>query len=76
VPEAITAFLESDDYEDTVRKAVSLGGDGDTLACMAGGITQAYYKSIPDHIIAEVKRRLEPELLSIVKRFNSKYRLS
>ena len=47
VPEAIIAFLESNDYEDAVRKAVSLGGDSDTQACIAGGIAQAFYKKIP-----------------------------
>ena len=45
VPQAIIAFLESDSYEDAVRKAISLGGDSDTLACMAGGIAQAYYRT-------------------------------
>ena len=48
VPQAITAFLESDNYEDAVREAISLGGDCDTLGCMTGGIAQAYYKIIPD----------------------------
>ena len=43
VPEAIIAFLESDDFESTVRLAISLGGDSDTIACMAGGIAQAFY---------------------------------
>ncbi|MBR0411445.1 MAG: ADP-ribosylglycohydrolase family protein [Eubacterium sp.] len=43
VPEAIIAFLEGEDYEDTIRKAISLGGDSDTIACMAGGIAEAYF---------------------------------
>lgn len=43
VPEAITAFLEGRDYEDTIRLAISLGGDSDTLACMAGGIAEAAF---------------------------------
>ncbi len=73
VPEAIIAFLESESYEDAVRKAVSLGGDSDTLACMAGGIAQAYYRTIPDYIITEVKNRLAPELLKVVEQFNTKY---
>ena len=58
VPEAIIAFLDSSDYESAVRKAVSLGGDTDTQACIAGAIAEAYYKSIPPMIIAEVKRIL------------------
>lgn len=47
IPEAIISFLEADSYEDAVRKAVSIGGDSDTIACIAGGIAQAYYKEIP-----------------------------
>src|SRR5207253_5437992 len=45
VPPALVAFLDSKDYEDAVRKAVSLGGDSDTLACITGGIAQAFYGS-------------------------------
>jgi len=48
VPESITAFMESEDFEEAVRNAVSLGGDADTMACIAGGIAQAFYKEIPD----------------------------
>lgn len=70
VPQAIIAFLESRDYEDAVRKAVSLGGDSDTQACIAGGIAQAYYKEIPGFIIAETRKRLDSKLLRVVDRFN------
>jgi ADP-ribosylglycohydrolase len=73
VPQAIISFLESDSYEDAVRKAISLGGDSDTLGCMTGGIAQAYYKTIPDYIIKEVKNRLDHELLKVVEQFNTKY---
>jgi ADP-ribosylglycohydrolase len=73
VPQAIIAFLESDNYEDAVRKAISLGGDSDTIACMTGGIAQAYYQTIPAYIIKEVKKRLDPELLKVVEQFNTKY---
>lgn len=75
VPEAIIAFLESTDYEDAVRNAVSLGGDADTLACMTGGIAQAYYGIIPVDIIEEVRSRLDPDLLTVVEQFNARYRL-
>lgn len=71
VPEAIIAFLESTDYEDAVRKAVSLGGDADTLACMTGGIAQAYYKAIPTHIIEEARRRLPDDFLAIIDEFEA-----
>ncbi|MBP1769686.1 MAG: ADP-ribosylglycohydrolase, partial [Candidatus Aminicenantes bacterium] len=50
VPEAIICFLESGSYEDCVRNAVSLGGDADTLACIAGGIAEAYYGPVPPEI--------------------------
>ena len=50
VPPAIVAFLDSHDYESAVRNAVSLGGDADTIACIAGGIAEAFYKDIPEEI--------------------------
>jgi ADP-ribosylglycohydrolase len=75
VPQAIIAFLESSDYEDAIRKAVSLGGDSDTLACMTGGIAHAYYKQIPDYITERVRYSLNPELLEIVDEFKEKYTL-
>jgi ADP-ribosylglycohydrolase len=73
VPQAIIAFLESDSYEDAVRKAVSLGGDSDTLACMTGGIAQAYYKTVPNYIVEEVKNRLDCDLWKVVEEFNVRY---
>ena len=73
VPEAIICFLESDCFEDSIRKAVSLGGDSDTLACITGGIAQAYYKDIPTDIVTEVEKRLPEELLKVVNEFNAKY---
>ena len=51
VPESIIAFLESTDFEDAIRLAISLGGDSDTMGCIAGGIAQAYYRKIPLKII-------------------------
>jgi ADP-ribosylglycohydrolase len=50
VPQALTAFLESTDYEDAVRKAVSIGGDSDTIACIAGGVAHAYFERIPSDV--------------------------
>ena len=60
VPEAIIAFLDSTDYESTVRFAVSLGGDSDTQACIAGGIAEACY-GMPDDIVTEMAKRLPPD---------------
>jgi len=76
VPEAIIAFLDSDSYEDAVRKAISLGGDSDTLACIAGGISQAFYKEIPAELAIEVRKRLPQEFLEIIDMFNTKYMYS
>jgi len=73
VPEAITAFLESDSFEDAVRKAVSIGGDSDTIACIAGGIAQAFYREIPAEIISNVKRILPEDLLSVLEQFSALY---
>lgn len=75
VPESIIAFMESTDYEDAVRKAISLGGDSDTQACIAGGIAQAYYKKIPKRIIKQVRSILNQNLLVVVDEFNEKYNL-
>jgi len=73
VPESIIAFLESKDFEDAVRKAVSLGGDSDTMACITGGIAHAFYKKIPEDIVANVRERLPVEFLEIIDRFMQMY---
>jgi len=70
VPEAIVCFLESSSYEDAVRNAVSLGGDSDTLACITGGIAEAFYGPIPQPIQEAVRHILPSDLLNIVDRFN------
>jgi ADP-ribosylglycohydrolase len=76
VPQAIIAFLESRDFEDAIRKAVSLGGDSDTLACMAGGIAQAYYKDIPVKLISETNSRLDWSFKEVINTFNETYHIS
>ena len=73
VPQSIIAFLESNDYEDAVRKSISLGGDSDTLACITGGIAQAYYKEIPEYIIERVRDIIPAELLGIIDSFNERF---
>ena len=57
VPPAIIAFLDSTDFEDAIRKAVSLGGDSDTLACITGGIAEAFYREIPKEMADRVQLR-------------------
>lgn len=69
VPEAIIAFLESDDFEDAIRKAVSLGGDSDTIACITGGIAQAFYHGVPAFIAEQVYAHLDEPLGRITKQF-------
>jgi len=73
VPEAIIAFLDSESYENAVRNAVSLGGDSDTLACISGGIAQAYYGAVSSYIIEQVIARLPEELWQITEQFCQKY---
>ncbi|HOL31453.1 MAG TPA: ADP-ribosylglycohydrolase family protein, partial [Anaerohalosphaeraceae bacterium] len=73
VPQAIRAFLESTDFEDAVRNAVSIGGDSDTLACIAGGIAQAFYQKIPQWIIDQALLRLPQEFVDIIGAFEDKY---
>jgi ADP-ribosylglycohydrolase len=71
VPEAIIAFLDSASYEDAVRNAVSLGGDSDTLACITGGIAEAFYGEVPSPIRKKVKEILTPDLWTITEKFCS-----
>ena len=69
VPEAITAFLEGTDFEDVIRTAVSLGGDCDTLTCIAGSIAEAFY-GVPAILKAECRRRLPEDMAYILGRFD------
>jgi ADP-ribosylglycohydrolase len=70
VPEAIVAFLESTDYESAIRNAIWLKGDADTQACMAGGIAQAFYKSIPDELVKFAYEPLPDDLRDILHQFD------
>ncbi|MFZ6019861.1 MAG: ADP-ribosylglycohydrolase family protein [Chloroflexota bacterium] len=73
VPPALIAFFESRDYEDAIRKAVSLGGDSDTLACITGGIAQAFYRDIPAEIVEFVLSRLPEEFIEILQEFEADF---
>jgi ADP-ribosylglycohydrolase len=73
VPQSIIAFLESEDYEDAVRNAVSLGGDADTMACIAGGIAEAFYGGIPGSIHERVLAMLDVPLRDIVEEFRERF---
>lgn len=72
VPESIICFLEAEDYEDTIRNTVSLGGDADTQAAIAGGIASAYWE-VPAKISARSIRRLDSNLLEVFIKFRDKY---
>ena len=69
VPESIVAFLESTDYEDAVRNAISLGGDADTMAAIAGAIAEAFYGPVPDHIRTPVLKRLDGRIEGVLAEF-------
>ncbi len=73
VPEAIIAFLESTDYEDAIRNAISLGGDSDTLACMAGGISEAFYGGVPAAIATQSLTILAEPLKLVLREFSTKF---
>ncbi len=73
VPQAITAFLESDGFENAIRLAISIGGDSDTIACITGGIAQAFYGGVPEDIAARTLDLLDNQLRSIVIEFMDKY---
>ncbi len=73
VPQAIRAFLDSTDFEDAIRIAISLGGDSDTLACITGGIAQSFYGGVPDKIQAAVYSILDEPLADVTRRFMARY---
>jgi len=69
VPQALQAFFESISFEDAIRIAISVGGDSDTLACITGGIAEAYY-SVPEDMARQAEGYLDVFLLDIVKIFD------
>ncbi len=77
VPEAMVAFFDSTDFESAIRLAVSLGGDSDTLACITGGIAEAFYKEIPDDIALEIWKLIPDDFKAILKEMETRtpYRL-
>lgn len=69
VPEAFTAFFEGDSFEKVIRLAISLGGDCDTLTCIAGSMAEAYY-GVPDDMVFECRERLPKEMIRIMDKFD------
>lgn len=72
VPQAIKAFLESTGFEDTIRNAISLGGDSDTLAAITGGIAEAYY-GIPEDIARQACAFLDAPCLAVVRQWEKTF---
>ena len=70
VPEAITAFLEGESFEDVIRTAVSLGGDCDTLTAIAGSIAEGFY-GVPDDLKRKCRTYLTPDILAVLDRFDA-----
>jgi ADP-ribosylglycohydrolase len=73
VPQALTAFLESTDFENAIRLAISLGGDSDTLAAITGGVAQAYYGGVPAAIASETLRFLDEPLRKVTLEFEARF---
>ncbi len=69
VPQAIQAFLESKSFEDAIRKAISIGGDSDTVAAITGGIAEAYY-GVPEEIVFEALKYLDDNLSALYSDLN------
>lgn len=76
IPESIICFLESKDVEDAIRLGVSLGGDTDTMASIAGAIAEAFYKEIPQAIYDGVQQKLDAHLWSVLMAFEEKFHVS
>ena len=71
VPEAIVAFLEGDSYEDVIENAIVIGGDSDTIACMAGAIAGAFY-GVPQYVVERAMSNLPKDLFDVVVKFENK----
>ena len=72
LPQAMAAFLEGTDLEDVIRNAVSLGGDTDTIACIAGSMAEAFY-GVPDELAGECRARLPEDLLAVADTFEKQF---
>lgn len=73
VPQSIIAFLEADGFEDAVRNAISLGGDADTMACIAGGIAEAFFGGVPDEIASQTLAVLDDRLRAVIREFRDMF---
>ena len=75
VPESIIAFLESVSFESAIRLAISLGGDSDTMACIAGAIAEPFYGGVPGDLRQTTRTYLDDQLLAVVDAFSAKFNI-
>jgi ADP-ribosylglycohydrolase len=73
VPEALIAFLEAASTEEAIRLAVSLGGDADTLAAIAGSVAEPFHRDLPEHVVSSVRALLPAEFLEVIDAFGRTY---
>ena len=73
VPQALVAFLESENFEDAIRNAISIGGDSDTIGAMTGAMAEAFYGGVPVEILSEVWKHLDIRLKMIILKFCKKF---
>lgn len=72
VPESIICFLESTNFEDSIRKVIALGGDADTQACITGSISEAFYKGVPEELWNNAVEYLPKEFIKVINKFTNK----
>lgn len=73
VPQSLIAFLEADGFEDAIRNAISLGGDADTMACIAGAVAEAFFGGVPFPIGDQVLARLDDQLRLVLHEFTARF---
>ena len=73
VPQAFIAFFEGEDYESTILNSIMIGGDCDTVAAMAGSISYAYYKRIPEHLLKHCFSCMDEKIKKLCQSFCDKY---
>lgn len=72
IPEAIVAFIDSTDFESAIRLAVSLGGDSDTLACITGAISEAFYGKMPESMVLKIRELIPEKFKTILQEMTVK----
>ena len=73
MPPSILAFLEADGFEDAIRNAIARGGDADPMACIAGGIAEAFFGGVPDAIASRTLAALAARFRGVVSEFRGRF---